>query len=179
MHLGRYSYASDTAIAKLLADIRENGMPEAISRNSRYRERKKLCGQITKYGKVVETLELDVGGPKTVSIGVQNPMAMLLVACKESRCLSQVIRDTMDKYEFPWHIIWYSDGVSPSHNMTKKDRRKAVAIYWSFAEFGLDILYHEQAWFTVTTCRQYDVINKLARGLPRLYKLILGQLFLC
>ena len=103
---GRRSYASSSAIEQLLLDVKENGIPDAISRRSRHRQRKTRCSETMKYGKLIENLEVPLKPPyKNVIIGMQNSFTMLQIACRESECLSSLSKARLQEYPMPWHII--------------------------------------------------------------------------
>ena len=177
LHMGKEKFVSMSGIESLLNDVKKNGLPEHFSRKFQYNERKRFCHERTKYGPIVENLEVNLKGGKTTTIGVQNPMAMLFKACQTSQTLSNIMVERLAAHSPPWNIILYADGVSPSDGLTKHDRRKAVAFYWSFKEFGLAILHLEEVWFCVCSCRQYSIINQIDGGVSSLTRTMLEKLF--
>ena len=147
--LGRESYVTHTGIEKLMKGIERDGLPDAYSRNAQYRARKTLCGTTTQYGVLVEPLELQLQNGKWMTCGVQNPLAMLAFHCSESEHFANLVYGASLKFppspERPWRIILYQDGVDPSDGLAKNHSRKSAVFYWTFAEFGLDGLAHEES----------------------------------
>ena len=68
--LGKAAYASQSAITFLLADIREQGLPDAISRKSQYRVREDACRrEITHYGPMINERTVRLANAKEYRIG--------------------------------------------------------------------------------------------------------------
>ena len=72
----------------------------------------------------------------------------------------------------PWDLIVYADGVSPEDTLSKNDKRKFWAIYWSFHQFGQEALGTEEPWFTLAIVRLTE-LSKLDGGLPHLFGALL------
>ena len=69
--LGRESYASKSAIAKLLAHVGEHGLPETYDRQAQYRARKEVCRKSKgDYGPMVVDVQvmLETGKPQRFSV---------------------------------------------------------------------------------------------------------------
>ena len=181
--LGRSSFATKSAIDKLLRDIDGNGLPDAFSRKSQYRERKEMCRDImTPYGPLIEELSVPLDDGKPYEIGFQNPQAFLHYACKHSHHFASVVRGAAERYppsvERPWNLILYQDGVNPSDGLAKNHSRKSVVFYWAFLEYGMAALAQEQVWGTATLTRLVET-NKIEGGIPRLTAMVLGRFFGC
>ena len=82
----------------------------------------------------------------------QNPFAYLHHCCEHSQSYAAVVQKAVDAHppsaSSPWHIILYQDGVDPSDGLAKNKSRHLVVFYWSFLEFGMDALCHEEVWAT-------------------------------
>ena len=159
--MGRESYATHSAIEKLLKGIDRDGMPDEYTRRTQYRARKALCGTETRYGKLVEPLQLTLQNGKTMTCGIQNPLPMLVYHCEESDHFADLVYGaslvSAPSPETPWRIILYQDGVDPSDGLAKNHSRKSAVFYWTFAEFGHAGLAHEEAWFVPMIVRHVDV----------------------
>jgi hypothetical protein len=176
-NLGKTSFATQSAIAHILKECREDGVPDVSSRPSQYRARKGVINEHTPYGPLVSPLRLPLDVPDDVA--VQHPMAMLHTACNECEPFAELMRDTLERFPVshsnPWRIITYIDEIGPGDAL-KHDSRKAHCIYWSFLEFGPEILCHEEVWFAASIART-SVIEKLDAGTSHLMKLVLRKFF--
>ena len=66
----------------------------------------------------------------------------------------------------------YQDGVDPGDGLTKEKSRHMAVFYWSFLEFGMDVLSHEEFWATGAIVRTHNAKN-LKGGITELtYKLV-------
>ena len=158
--MGKASFVSKSGIEKLLASVREQGMPGASSRKAQYDARKHICGQQTPYGKLVETMSFEMNGTPT-TLPFQNPQAFLWYHYRNSPHYAMVVDDAMRKYpsDRPWRLIIYQDGVDPSDGLASNHSRKSTVFYWSFVELGLHALAHEHVWGTVCLVRSHDAIE--------------------
>jgi hypothetical protein len=178
--LGRASYASHSAIAKLLAEIDAHGLPETYDRSAQYRARKEVCRTVTPYGTLVTDVQvpLAIGGDQKMTF--QNPLAFLQHNCLHSEHYAKTVSDTLDKHPpsaaEPWRIILYQDGIDPSDGLSTNHSRKSCVFYWSFAEFGLRALAHEECWGTIVVAR-YSEHQKLDGGVAQLFEKVLDQFF--
>ena len=115
-----------------------------------YRARKELCYTNTPYGPLIRQVTLNRIGKPDVNVGFQNPMAFLHYQCENSDHFAAIMRDAIQVHpptpSTPWSIILYQDGVDPGDGLAKNKSRHSVVFYWSFAEFGLDVLAHEEVW---------------------------------
>ena len=76
--LGRASYASKSAIDKLLAHVDKNGLPETYDRGAQYRARKDICKKRSgEYGPLIVDTQLPLEGGDPQTFSVQNPFAFL------------------------------------------------------------------------------------------------------
>ena len=144
--LGRSSYASHSAISKLLAHISEHGLPETHDRQAQYRARKEICKLDNGYGPMVVKREMNLANGGTETGAFQNPLAAFQYHCKRSEHFSNVMKSALARRpctpESPWSIILYQDGVDPSDGLAHNHSRKSAVFYWSFAELGLAALSH-------------------------------------
>ena len=158
--LGKESYASQSAIARLLAHIRTHGLPEASSRPSQYRARKEICSIETDYGRLVQDITLTSEKGDDLKISIQAPLPWLQYNCEHSQSYARMIMDAhRDNPSSPsnlWHICVYEDGVDPSDMGAAHHTRAACAWYWSIAELGMLALSHEEAWGCICTLRKHE-----------------------
>ena len=179
--LGRASYASHSAISKLLAHVHEHGLPETYDRSAQFRARKELCRtNVDGYGPLVVNREMALSAGGTATGSFQNPLAAFAYHCKHSPHLSGIVKAAAGvqppSVGNPWRVIVYQDGVDPSDGLAKNHSRKSTVFYWAFAEYGLRALCHEEAWLTICVSRS-SLTNKLAGGASYLYQHVLELFF--
>ncbi len=73
--LGRASYASHSAIDRLLKEVKQNGIPDTFDRSAQHRARLEVCNTLTPYGTLTTKVEgpLRKGGHQPITF--QNPLA--------------------------------------------------------------------------------------------------------
>ena len=177
--LHRGSYLSQSALRYVLNNVKANGLPETFSRSQQGRANAMVGNTDTPYGPPCKHMTLPlVSGP--VSVGVQNPCAMLWLAAHESAGFQELMHDTLRRYpctrQSPWRLVIYFDGITPNNPLSKgKDNRKVDAFYWSFLEFG-NFLSQEIVWFCCSATR-HVLIEKLTGNMSENVMIVLGELF--
>lgn len=178
--LGRASYASHSAIERLLKEVRANGMPDTFDRGAQYRARLSVCKTSTPYGTLTCTAQapLAKGGHQQVTF--QNPLAWFHYNCLHSEHYSKIVEAALDQNppsaSRPWRLIIYEDGVDPSDGLANNHSRKSCVFYWAFAEFGMQALAYEQVWGCITVCR-YTEHQSLLGGVAELFSQVLKCFF--
>jgi hypothetical protein len=179
--LGRSSYASKSAISKLLAHIEKDGLPETYSRAEQYRARKEICRKREgEYGPLVVDTQLPLEGGEPQKFSIQNVFAFLQHNCMHSEHYAKIMQMALSRYpcspSSPWRLILYQDGVDPSDGLAKNHSRKSAVYYWSFVEFGMQALAKEEVWGVVTVAR-YSEYSKLAGKGASLFEAVLDHIF--
>ena len=178
--LGKQSFVTQSGMSKLLNDVKINGLPESFCRSTQYRARGDICSSDTLYGPLVVEKELHLVDGETLTIGFQNPLAFFEYHCRNSPHYAEIVKQTLERSpcnaSTPWRIILYSDGVNPSDGLAKNRSRTMSTYYWSFAEFGEEVLCHEQVWGTVC-CMRSNKAKKLSGGEAQLCYHVLEQFF--
>jgi len=172
------SYVSQSALANVLTIVRDEGLPEAFSRGTQYKQRKFTCHEKGVYGSLVEVTKTTTKDGREIDIPVQNPSAMLYEAIKESGGFRYMFRDVVAKYgnDYLYNIVLYTDGISPADGLTAHDQRKCVAVYWSLFEFGPEMLAREEVWF-VASALSTKTLKQLDGGLSHALRHILVHSF--
>ena len=148
-------HCSASALAAILEDIKKNGIPDVTDRNSMREARNAVTTSIHQYGPILQHIRCtnDEGG--TTTIPIASPFAMLAAALDESDNFRAFLKRRLMVHppspEAPWNIVVYSDEVTPGNPLAVANQRKFQAIYWSFLEFGVSALSHEESWFTLMT----------------------------
>ena len=172
--LGKSSFVSKSGIEQLLSDVKKNDLPDAFSRRTQYRARKRVCQIQTPYGKLVESAE------PADRIPFQNPLAFLYYHYHNSPHYAQIVNTALQHFPCtpaaPWRVIIYQDGVDPGDGLAVNHSRKSCVFYWSFVEFGMHALAHEEVWGTVCVVRTLDA-KKLDGDIGQLFFKVLEQFF--
>ena len=177
--LHRGPYVSQSALASILSNIKDHGLPSAFSRQTQARVHADVGDTMTPYGRVCQDMELPLTtGP--VVVGVQAPIPMIWLTARESlsfrSLLAEILTVRPNTRDCPWRLVIYFDGISPNDALSKgKDKRKVNAFYYSFLEFGF-LLCDETLWWCASATRDIFT-SKLEGKMSCNCKLILGRLF--
>ena len=174
-------HCSASALGAILKEIKQHGVPEGATSRDAFRDARDLQNHTaTPFGAIVQTLAVSDKDDVDQQLTIAHPIALLWVASKE--CLSfsafflEKLKDNPPSLENPWHIVLYTDEVTPGNPLATMNNRKFHAVYWSFMEFGVNALSREEAWFTVAT--EYSVhVSKLSAGLSQVVAKILKCFF--
>ena len=130
----------------------------------------------TKFGPLLQfvTARTERGGE--LKIPIAHPFALLVTAVEQAKEFSMFLHDLLlekpSSAENPWHLLLYSDEVTPGNPLATNNKRKFQAIYWSLEEFEQHVLSHEEGWFTV--CTEFSTaVNSLNAGMSQLFGLII------
>ena len=180
MRLGKKSFVSQAGISSLCDAVERDGLPQACSRGTQQRARKTVCNTMTPYGRLVERERVVLTDGTEMTLAFQNPLAILHYLVEHSDDYCTVVTRALAKKPCspasPWNLTLYQDGIDPSDGLAKHHTRKAAAFYWSFLEYGMQALSHEETWGTPTVARM-NVINKLPGVHVQLTHLILKRFF--
>ena len=177
---GKASHVTQSGMAALLKAIEEDGIPESHSRGTQYRARKAFCRMSTPYGPLLtqESLILDDGGE--FSVGFTNPFASFHAQCEKSQHYSRIVKDALEQYpcspSSPWTVVLYQDGVDPTDTLAKHHSRKISVYYYSFLQFGMRALCHEEVWGTMCIAREQKA-KELPGGLAFLTSRVCEQFY--
>ena len=173
--LGRESQITASALHKVLAQVRDEGIPDAISSSTRFRQRREIARQSTELGSLILQIEVTAKSGNTVVVPVQSPIAMLSLAVRACPDMANILRSLTSTPQKPLRIAVYSDEITPNDPL-KTTTRRMEAIYWSILEFGPERLANESYWFTLCTIRS-ELVHTLGDKLSELMKVILQPFF--
>ena len=176
--LARGTHLSTAAKSKLLKDVRELGMPEAISETTERRQRKSQTHADTEFGPVIcwRTLPAAEDGAEDIKLPFQHPFAMLSRAIAISAEFMHLFFRVVTAAMGSLRIILYGDEVTPGQALAKANSRKTFAMYWSFADFGYPLLSNEKLWFCLGTIHT-NTIKKIKGHTSALYREALKLFF--
>ena len=140
------------ALSDVAKYIRENGLPDATSRTTIYRERKSaIMDRITPFGPLVQMRPVVIKGGGTMDIPFQHPLAMLHVCLEECGEFAKVFWAKVNVLNNrPVRLAEYADEVVPGRELIAMNDKKAWALYWSVLDLGPIVLSNEDSWWTGT-----------------------------
>ena len=172
------SHVTMSGLACVLAEVRDIGLPNAFSRRTQARARRSGAAVPTPYGPVMQTRKLLLTNGE-MDLPVQAPLPMLWAAAQRGPfgdLLAEALVRAPATPAQPWHLILYSDEVTPGNALKPDNRRKMQCVYWSFLELGSAALCHTDAWFLVAAVRS-NVVQELEGGMSHLFKALMPLFF--
>ena len=176
--LGRRKFMSVAALADVLKDITEYGMPErGVSRRSIKRTRDDDWNHEchTPYGMVVIQFEAGkwITDGQPAEFWKADPRATLYHFIRASPKFEAFIRSRLAlhpcDFNHPWTAILYNDEITPGATLKHHNQRKVHGHYWSFVEFGIEALCSEFLWFVLHIVRS-DFVASMNRGAGQIFK---------
>ncbi len=180
-HLGRRSYVSQSGISNLLKELHAIGsLPSQTSRSSVKRARdKNLHAMSTPYGPLVRRVKVHIDGVD-YEFDYIHPIAFLAYAAQHCDPFGEILVETAANHpshcNAKWDIILYSDEVTPGDALKRGNQKKTQAIYWSFKQFGSELLASEYLWFVVVVLRSNNDLL-LHGGMTTLFRYIWETFF--
>ena len=169
-------HVSLRAKSAIIKQIRDEGLPDAISESTQARERAAVANPHTEYGPVLVERDLEMTNGGTMSVAFQHPVAMLSATLERSATFRELFTRIIERDQRRLRIVIYNDEVTPGLTLARRNDRKSHGIYWSFLNFGFPLLAQECMWFTATTVRStYEKL--ILGGVALLYKIFLLLFF--
>ena len=176
----RLPHVSQRALSSTIKDIKQHGLPELDHRNHFNEARELLMNEKTEYGPISVTREVTTHDGGVARFRMASPLALLCFVffhCAPfAGFLEQRFAECPPSLDNPWNLVLYCDEVHPGDQLGGKKNRKFHAIYFSFREFGIAALSHENMWFTIATVRT-QVVNTIPGGMSKIFSLVLRELF--
>ena len=174
-------FCSAQVMDQILRDVKQNGLPDLIDRNSMRKARNLIVSKDDgAYGPILRNTECETTRGDAVSLNVTDPFALLSAAIESSPKFRAFLKQRLTLHppspEHPWNLILYSDEVTPGNPLATTNHRKFQAVYWSFHEFGVHALCHEEVWFTSTT-EFSSTINSASGGMSQAFVIIIKTFF--
>ena len=176
-------YVSQTALASIIRYSKDHGgLPSSAAdrREIRHARDVTTIKNETPYGPLHRSVQMALSGAGgETSVEIQDPWAMLYCSSSESGWFSALLQYTLEKHpcspSHPWHIVLYSDEVTPGNALAARNDRKAQCIYWSIWEFG-PYLSDESVWFTLAVLKS-KAAKMLQQDLSSLMGMAAEQFF--
>ena len=180
--LARDSHMTVRGREALLRAVRDEGLPPAFSRSTQRRARAAIAGQATPYGPIMVDVPIKLANGKSFQCPMQSPIAMLHAAMQTSQSLASCFRAALAAspctHHTPWRVVFYADEISPQNPLSVgTDRRKVHTTYWSFCEFGPELLSSEEMWFTLAVLRSELVKKQIKGGMSHVLKVLMNAFF--
>ena len=171
--LAREHFASRSAVASLINEVKKNGLPQSCSRATQYRKRKRFfIDTQTPYGSLASPYH--VAGQE---ISVQSPAAMLHYCAEHCEPFGHLLQRARSIHgDSEWSLVLYIDGVSPEDALSKNDKRKFTAAYWTILEYGMEALATEEVWFVLLVARN-TVLADIPGGISRVCSEVFDSFF--
>ena len=172
-------HASISAVAGILKEIDEHGLPEVRSRSALARATASQLLRPTPYGDLLVHVDMPCN-EGTDGVLMIMPLPMLWRAYNNGGGFKTLLDRSLAirpcTSETPWNLIFYADEVTPGEQLSGHNLRKVWVIYWSFAEFGPDALSDETAWFCLTAKRT-SRIKFFLGGISAVFRTCIKQFF--
>ena len=154
-------HVSGRALTAILHRVRAAGLPELTSRKNQQDARDTLAYKETPFGPMQRTADLVGADGRLIRLHVTNPHAILHQTAVQGGSFSTFLQHRLVERPpsqlVPWHLILYSDGITPGDAFRTGNERKLEAVYFSLLELGMAALSQEDAWFTLVGKRSVEV----------------------
>ena len=149
---------SNSGLAKVLQKIRSNPqlLEDGVSRWAVKRKRVADASQPSEFGDIFRSMDLETKSGKTLKCWYAHPACILERALTRSPGFRDLFLRLLEGNPARWHLVAYSDEVTPGNNLKPLNRRKCRVIYWSFCELTHH-LQNENCWFVMTVLRTDEV----------------------
>jgi hypothetical protein len=174
--LGRDSHLTNSALAAVLRQVRDDGMPEAFSETTQRRHRRQVAETSTIFGPILQTVSVKGTSRQSLQIHVQHPLAMLAATVEKSTRFRELLRATLQQHNNRISICLYSDEITPGNVLATRNDRQIQAIYWTIIQLGAAALSDEANWFTISAI-QSSTVKQLSGGMSQVFKVLLRLFF--
>lgn len=175
-------HISQSGLAAVLDEVERHGAPELHSRQAMQAATAAELSNSTPYGDLLVDLPVVSAKHTAMTLLAMNPIALVCLAYEQGGSFTQLFdaawAQAPSTPDQPWRLILYGDEVVPGNAIGFDNLRKCWVLYFSFFEFGMLALQHEEAWFTLLVSRS-SVVAKVSGGISQVYgaaiKLFFGQ----
>ena len=157
-------FASASACSAWINEIKcDPSLLEGPSDRKHFREARDdlVLKQMTPFGPLLQTVQMTKADESSMDLFVAHPWALLDFCISKCGRLKAFMLKQLSiapcTADNPWHLILYSDEVTPGNTHAPLNKRKFQAAYWSFIEFGPAALSHEEFWFIMMAGFSFNV----------------------
>ena len=178
-NLGGVSDSSLSAIVGSLGDANfctlQYTSPRTIGRSQDY-----VLDHETPYGTAMQETHIAKRNGRYHVWSYVNPAALLNLLARESTQFNDLLwatcQSTPPSPDSPWEIIAYEDEVSSGNVLRVDQTRKCGAFYWSFVQFGYEVLSHVSGWMLGGVIRAKNV-KDISGGLSAVMAFLIQSFF--
>jgi hypothetical protein len=155
---------------------------EGISRRTVLRQTHADTLSETPHGKVLVDVPMPLKGSEDeFQWAMVNPFALLHYYCSSSPRFEEFLLEILESNpctaQHPWHITLYADEATPGNVLSIQPSRKSWCFYWSFDEFGQQVLSSEHGWLLAGVLRT-SIASAVDGGLSNAFRLMMRAWFI-
>lgn len=165
------SYVSQSGLAAVLKSVKENGLPEGISRSTIKRKRDAALPDDLFVMESVPTKKSN----EPAEVWLVHPILLLQHLCATKKSIAELMTRALEEHHEFLRITVYTDEVLPGNALKPRNDRKLISFYWSLMDFG-GAVNAEDCWMHLTTLRA-SVARELQGGWSQLFKVVLKSFF--
>ena len=125
---GQGKHVSAKALAAILQDVRDDGLPDAMSASAYNRYRAKAVYAKTSFGPVISQHELKLKDGGVRNIPFAHHLALLEWAIRNEPGFHRLFREVCDQNDNKLGVVLYSDEVTPGQALIPDNRRITAAL---------------------------------------------------
>lgn len=142
------SYVSQSGLAAVLKSVKENGLPEGISRSTIKRKRDAALPDDLFVMESVPTKKSN----EPAEVWLVHPILLLQHLCATKKSIAELMTRALEEHHEFLRITVYTDEVLPGNALKPRNDRKLISFYWSLMDFG-GAVNAEDCWMHLTTLR--------------------------
>ena len=158
---------SDSALARILENLRQNAIQAPVSRQACNR------ASLAAIRDVEHKLAIPLvkGGTWDWHILLFHQVLRKSLATMPAvaAAFRSALRRRPSNPVSPWRLVCYFDELTPGQALRPDNKRKTMAVYASFAELGPQLLCRSEFWFTIAVART-DIIRQVEGGWSRMLR---------
>ena len=177
----RLPFVSASALSTICDQIKRDGLPEGGQKRDNWRDaRDAQISKPTPFGPVRQERVLRNKDGTEDRLRVAHPLSMLWLALIAGGAFAALFMSVVEvrppTADAPWNLIMYSDEVTPGNQLAPANSRKVQVVYFSFKEFGMEMLVREECWFCVCVKRS-ALVRNIDGGMAQLMGVVLKLFF--
>ena len=167
------SYVSQSGLAAILKSIKENGLPNSISRSGIKRARDAALPD-----ELWTTVEFEMDNGSFKQFPCVQPVLLLRHMIEVIPSFAEFFFSKLQQHpndaNRKWKVCIYSDEILPGNIIKPRNDRKLVAMYYSLCEFD-GATSAEDMWF-VLCCIRSNLVKKIKSGWSQVFR-VMTELF--
>ena len=165
------SYVSQSGLAAVLKSVKENGLPEGISRSTIKRKRDAALPDDLFVKESVPVKKSN----EPAEVWLVHPILLLQNLCATKKSVAELMARALEEHREFLRITIYTDEILPGNALKPRNDRKLISFYWSLMDFA-GAVNAEDCWFHLTTLRA-NVARELEGGWSQLFKVVVKSFF--